>query len=63
MTGTAPTALHQLPPWVDVTAMAVAAAFTAHVARRRQVPLFGVLFAGVVGCLGGGMAREVLLGL
>jgi uncharacterized membrane protein YeiH len=43
--------------------MAVAAAFAAHVARERRVPLFGVLLAGVVGGLGGGMARDVLLGL
>jgi uncharacterized membrane protein YeiH len=63
MTGSAPTSLHQLPAWADVTTMAVAAAFTAHVARRRRVPLFGVLLAGVLGGLGGGMARDVLLGL
>lgn len=60
---TPPTSLHQLPAWADVTAMVVAAVFTAHVARRRQVPLFGVLLAGIIGGLGGGMARDVLLGL
>jgi len=43
--------------------MAVAAVFGAHVARRRQTPLFGVLLAGVVAGLGGGMVRDVLLGL
>jgi uncharacterized membrane protein YeiH len=43
--------------------MAVAAAFAAHVARERRVPLFGVLLAGLVGGLGGGMLRDVLLGL
>ena len=63
MTPTAPTSLHELPAWVDVTAMAVAAVFGAHVARRRQTPLFGVLLAGVVAGLGGGMVRDVLLGL
>lgn len=63
MTGASPVSLHQLPGWADVTAMAVGAVFAAHVARRRRVPLFGVLFAGVVGGLGGGMARDVLLGL
>ena len=60
---TPPTSLHQLPAWADVTAMVVAAVFTAHVARRRQVPLFGVLLAGIIGGLGGGIARDVLLGL
>ena len=58
-----PTSLHQLPAWADVTAMAVAAAFGAHVARRRQIPLLGVLLAGVIGGLGGGIVRDVLLGL
>ena len=43
--------------------MAVAAAFGAHVARRRQIPLLGVLLAGVIGGLGGGIVRDVLLGL
>jgi uncharacterized membrane protein YeiH len=38
-------------------------AFGAHVARRRDVPLFGVLLAGVVGGLGGAIARDLLLGL
>jgi uncharacterized membrane protein YeiH len=43
--------------------MVVAATFGAHAARLRHVPLFGVLLAGVVAGLGGGMARDVLLGL
>jgi uncharacterized membrane protein YeiH len=43
--------------------MAVGAVFAAHVARRRHVPLFGVLLAGIVGGLGGGIARDVLLGI
>jgi uncharacterized membrane protein YeiH len=59
----APTPLHELPAWVDVTAMVVSAVFGAHVARRRQIPLFGVLLAGVVAGLGGGTVRDVLLGL
>ncbi len=63
VTGATPTTLHQLPASLDVSAMAIAAVFASHVARKRQVPLFGVLLAGVVGGLGGGMARDVLLGL
>ncbi len=43
--------------------MVVAAAFGAHVARARRVPLFGVLLAGVMAGLGGGIVRDVLLGL
>jgi uncharacterized membrane protein YeiH len=43
--------------------MAVGAAFGAHVACTRRVPLFGVLLAGMVAGLGGGIARDVLLGL
>jgi uncharacterized membrane protein YeiH len=60
---TVPTSLHELPAWLDVTAMAVGAVFGAHTAHHRRVPLFGVLLAGVVGGLGGGIARDLLLGL
>jgi len=63
VTHMSPTPLHELPAWLDVAAMAVAAAFGAHVARTMRIPLFGVLLAGVIGGLGGGMARDVLLGL
>jgi uncharacterized membrane protein YeiH len=56
-------ALHQLPSWLDVMAMVVAATFGAHAARLRHVPLFGELLAGLVAGLGGGMVRDVLLGL
>ena len=58
-----PTSVHQLPAAFDVAAMVVAAAFGAHLARRRRIPLFGVLLAGVMVGLGGGMVRDVLLGL
>jgi uncharacterized membrane protein YeiH len=63
VTDTSAATLHQLPTSLDLAAMAVAAAFAAHVGRKRQVPLFGVLLAGLVGGLGGGMLRDVLLGL
>ena len=59
----APTPLHELPAWVDVTTMSVAGYFGAHLAARREVPLFGVLLAGLVLGLGGGIARDLLLGL
>ena len=54
---------HELPVWLDVGAMAVAAAFGARVARMHRIALFGVLLAGATAGLGGGMARDVLLGL
>ena len=63
MTHASATSLHELPTSVDLIAMAVAALFGAHAARIRHVPLFGVLLAGVLAGLGGGMARDVLLGL
>ena len=43
--------------------MSIGAAFGAHTARGRHVLLFGVLLAGIVGGLGGGIARDLLLGL
>ena len=58
MTGTTSASLHQLPAWADVTAMTVAALFTAHVARRRRVPLFGVLLARARPALAAGPRRR-----
>jgi uncharacterized membrane protein YeiH len=60
---TVPSAAHQLPASFDVAAMVVAAAFGAHLARRRRAQLFAVLLAGVIVGLGGGMLRDILLGL
>ena len=59
----ASTAAHELPTWLDVGAMIVAAAFGAHVARLRHIALFGVLLEGVLVGLGGGITRDVFLGL
>jgi uncharacterized membrane protein YeiH len=59
----APLPLHSLPIWVDVCAMAVAAAFGAATGRNRRLPLLAVLIAGVIAGLVGGMIRDVLLGL
>src|SRR5579871_343516 len=63
MPETSTASLHQLPASVDVLAMVVAALFGAHGARHRRIPLFGVLLAGMIAGLGGGMVRDVLLGL
>ena len=58
-----PTSLHELPTWLDVTAMAIAAWFGANAAHHRGVPLVGVVLAGVVSGLAGGITRDLLLGL
>jgi uncharacterized membrane protein YeiH len=54
---------HELPAWLDVGAMTIAAAFGARVAWLRRIALFGVLLEGVVVGLGGGITRDGLLGL
>lgn len=51
-----------LPVWLSLGAMCINGAFGAAVARSRFSPVFGVLLAGIVVGLGGGMVRDVLLG-
>jgi uncharacterized membrane protein YeiH len=51
-----------LPLWFDLTAMSIAALFGGALARTRNFPIYGTLFAGVVSGLGGGMLRDMLLG-
>ena len=51
-----------LPLWLEIAAMATTGAYGAAVARSRNVPISGTLFAGIMMGLGGGMARDVLLG-
>jgi uncharacterized membrane protein YeiH len=58
-----PSTVHALPIWIDVCAMSINAAFGAAVARNRQLALLAVLVAGVIVGLGGGIVRDVLLGL
>lgn len=50
-----------LPLWLSLGAMCINGAFGAAVARSRFAPVFGVMLAGVVVGLGGGMVRDVLL--
>lgn len=52
-----------LPLWLSLGAMAVNGMFGAAVARTRLTPVYGTLLAGVLVGLGGGMVRDVLLGL
>lgn len=62
MTTAEPILLDALPVWLDVFTMAFAGAYGSAVARHRKTPLSGVLVAGVIVGLGGGMIRDVLLG-
>jgi uncharacterized membrane protein YeiH len=55
-------ATETLPLWFDLTAMSIAALFGGALARNRNFPVYGTLFAGVVTGLGGGMLRDMLLG-
>ena len=59
----APLPLHSLPDWIDVSAMAIAAAFGAAAGRNRGLPLLAVLAVGIIAGIVGGMIRDVLLGL
>ena len=64
MPATAATSVAQtLPIWFDVAVMAVNGLLGAAVARSRSTPVFGTLFAAILVGLGGGMVRDMLLGL
>lgn len=52
-----------IPLWLDVTAVAVGAVFGGAVTNRRGAPIVGVLVAGVVLGLGGGVMRDLMLGV
>lgn len=52
-----------LPIWFEVLWMTINCGFGAAVARSRNAPIFGTLFGGVLVGLGGGMVRDLLLGL
>lgn len=58
-----PDPLPTLPVWVQVTAMSLNCMFGAALARGRHVPVFGTLLAGVLVGLGGGIFRDMMLGL
>lgn len=57
------TEIPALPIWLDVAAMMTVAAYAAAVARSRNAPIYGTLLSGTLVGLGGGMTRDVLLGL
>lgn len=58
-----PTASESLPVWFDLAVMTINGVFGAAVARSLSAPIYGTLLAGILVGLGGGMIRDVLLGL
>ncbi len=57
-----PAAEPSLPLWLEIAAMATNGLYGAALARSRNVPVSGTFLAGIMVGLGGGMARDVLLG-
>ena len=57
-----PAAEPSLPLWLEIAAMATNGLYGAALARSRTVPIAGTFLAGIMVGLGGGMARDVLLG-
>ena len=55
--------LPTLPLWLEVLVMSLNCMFGAALARGRSVPVFGTVLAGVIVGLGGGMLRDMLLGV
>lgn len=53
----------QVPLWIDLTAVVVGALAGASVAARERLDAFGALLLAVVMGLGGGIVRDLLLGL
>jgi uncharacterized membrane protein YeiH len=53
----------QVPLWTDLTAVVVGALAGASVAARQQLDAFGALLLAVIMGLGGGIVRDLLLGL
>ena len=53
----------QVPLWIDLTAVVVGALAGASVAARQQLDAIGALLLAVIMGLGGGIVRDLLLGL
>lgn len=61
--GGVPNPVETLPVWFQLSAMTINTMFGAALARSRNVPIFGTIFAGLLVGFGGGMVRDMLLGL
>lgn len=55
--------LPTLPMWLEVLVMSLNCMFGAALARGRLVPVFGTILAGILVGLGGGMVRDMMLGV
>lgn len=55
--------LPSLPLWAEVLVMSLNCMFGAALARGRLVPVFGTILAGVFVGLGGGIFRDMMLGV
>lgn len=55
--------IDQLPPALDLTAIAIGGVFGAAIAAQRKTPLVGVMLLGVVMALGGGILRDIFMGV
>lgn len=60
---TVPNPVETLPVWFQLSAMTINAMFGAAIARSRNLPIVGTIFAGLLVGFGGGMVRDMLLGL
>lgn len=56
-------ALQTLPVWFEVLWMTINCGFGAAIMRSRQAPVFGTILGGLLVGLGGGIVRDLLLGL
>lgn len=55
--------IDQLPTALDLTAIAIGGVFGAAVAAQRKTPLIGVMLLGIVMALGGGILRDLFMGV
>lgn len=52
-----------LPAFLDLAAIATAGLFGSAIAVKRRMPIVGVMMIGVLSALGGGMLRDILMGV
>lgn len=55
--------IDQLPTALDLSAIAIGGVFGAAVAAQRKTPLIGVMLLGIVMALGGGILRDLFMGV
>lgn len=55
--------IQTLPLWIELAAMMTTAVYGGAEVRSRNVPIYGTLLSGLLMGVGGGMTRDILLGL